>query len=293
MIRALADPRIRYYNLPVRCGEQSGPNTFGLGLASGEYVSFLNHDDLLLRDHLAHGIERIVSTDADFFIGKFANATLLRTEQDGRIAPVFTHILPRTEDLSMMMIPEPWLFEPSSLWLVRTAYAKAVGRWKPAPRIWRTPLRDWLMRAWRKGGKFCFGERITGARFWTQNLREPPLYSHTTAEHDYMVERIRNESSATLGKVIEEEIVAYRKTAVVAPKKSAAPIATWSESKRRRSARLYLAAGIDLYNIENRLRRDPKGGLLKSITFRRTGESLTAARGIRHSLRNADEYREI
>jgi len=120
MIRTLGDPRIRYYNLPVRCGEQSGPNSFGLGLASGDYVSFLNHDDLLLRDHLTHGLERMASTGCDFFIGKFANATELRDEEDGRVAAVFTSILPRTEDLTMMMIPKPFLFEPSSLWIVRT-----------------------------------------------------------------------------------------------------------------------------------------------------------------------------
>ncbi len=257
MIRTLGDPRIRYYNLPVRCGEQSGPNSFGLGLASGDYVSFLNHDDLLLRDHLAHGLERLASTGCDFFIGKFANATALRDDDDGRVAAVFTNILPRTEDLTMMMTPEPWLFEPSSPWLIRTPYAKAVGSWKSARTIWRTPLRDWLMRAWRKGGKFCFGVRITGARFWTQNLREPPFYSHTTAEHESMVERIRTESVTTLSRAIEAEITEFRRGRGRTQKKSGGtPGKSWSISKRRRSARLYLTAGIDLYNIESRLRGD-------------------------------------
>lgn len=293
MIRALGDPRIRYYNLPVRCGEQSGPNSFGLSLASGSYVSFLNHDDLLLRDHLTHGIERIASTGSDFFIGKFANATELRDDDDGRVAPVFTGTLPRTEDLTTMMIPEPWQFEPSSLWLVRTPYAKEVGSWKSARSIWRTPLRDWLLRAWRKGGKFCFGERITGARFWTQNLRQPPLYSHATAEHEYMVERIHVEGSTTLGRAIEEEIAAFRESRGKRLKKSGGSEGKlWSASKRRRSARLYLAAGIDLYNIECRLRGDPKGGLLRSLTEKRTGESLDASRGMRH-ISNPEDYREI
>ena len=294
MIRALGDPRIRYYNLPVRCGEQSGPNSFGLGLASDDYVSFLNHDDLLLRDHLTHGLERMASTGSDFFIGRFANATELRDDDAGRAAAVFTSILPRTEDLTMMMIPGPWQFEPSSFWLVRTPYAKAVGNWNSARTIWRTPLRDWLMRAWRKGGKFCFGARITGARFWTQNLRQPPLYSHTTAEHEYMVERIRSESATTLRKEIEEEIAASRKARGRSPEKSEGSAGkTWSVSKRRHSARLYLTTGIDLYNIESRLRGDPKGGLLRSLTQKRTGESLDASRGMRDSSRNPEDYREI
>jgi len=293
MIRGLGEPRIRYYNLPARCGEQSGPNTFGLGLASADYVAFLNHDDLLLRDHLTHALDRICSTRSDFFIGRLANATLLRDEPGGAVAPIFTQILPKTEDLSYLVTPQPWLFEPSSLWLVRTAYAKTVGAWQPARNLWRTPLRDWLMRAWRLGGKFCFGERITGARFWTQNLRQPPLYSHTTAEHDYMLERIRCEPSATLGKVIEQEIAAHRQAVAKGRKGLSARSMTWSDSKRRLSARLYRKTGIDLYNLENRLRRSPRGALMNELSKKRTGQPLKGLSDIQGSLRNAEDFREV
>jgi hypothetical protein len=253
----------------------------------------LNHDDLLLRDHLTHALDRIASTGSDFFLGRLANATVLREEQDGTVAPVFTHVLPKTEDLSYAVMPEPWLFEPSSLWVVRTAYAKAVGPWKAARMLWRTPLRDWLMRAWRMGGKFCFGTRITGARFWTQNLRQPPLYSHTTAEHDYMLERIRRESSATLGEVIKEEIATYRRSAPRHQGKSSARNTTWNDSKRRFSAHLYWKTGIDLYNLENRLRRTTRGALMNELSQKRTGEALKEARDIDSALRHAEDYREI
>ena len=36
-IRAFHEPRIRYYNLPQRFGEQSGPNSAGLHLAGGDF----------------------------------------------------------------------------------------------------------------------------------------------------------------------------------------------------------------------------------------------------------------
>ena len=52
-VAAFGDPRIRFVNLPERCGDQSGPNNHGVALSRGRYVAFLNHDDFYLPDHLA------------------------------------------------------------------------------------------------------------------------------------------------------------------------------------------------------------------------------------------------
>ena len=51
-VASFNDPRIRFVNLPVRTGHQSGPNNHGIALSRGKYVAFLNHDDLYLPDHL-------------------------------------------------------------------------------------------------------------------------------------------------------------------------------------------------------------------------------------------------
>src|SRR5262245_20540828 len=66
-IRSFREPRIRYYNLPRRVGEQSGPNSAGLHLAEGDFISFLNHDDLLLGDHLVDALHRLAADNADFY----------------------------------------------------------------------------------------------------------------------------------------------------------------------------------------------------------------------------------
>ena len=131
-VRSLKDPRIRYYNLPERFGEQSGPNSAGLHMAKGDHVVFLNHDDLLLPDHLA----RMLEHDADVCFGRFATATRIEKGE-----PVFTETGPRATHLSALFGSSPWAFDPSSFWLVRTAYAKAVGPWRRAAEVWRTPLR--------------------------------------------------------------------------------------------------------------------------------------------------------
>ena len=53
VVSSFDDPRIRFVNLPSRCGDMSGPHNHVLPLARGRYVAFLNHDDLYLPDHLA------------------------------------------------------------------------------------------------------------------------------------------------------------------------------------------------------------------------------------------------
>ena len=53
----LSDSRVRLINLPLRCGNQYGPNSVGIHMATTEYIAFLNHDDLWLSDHLEIAIE--------------------------------------------------------------------------------------------------------------------------------------------------------------------------------------------------------------------------------------------
>src|SRR5438105_3146330 len=53
VVEGFSDPRLRFVNLKENCGEQSGPNNTGFDLASGEFIAYLNHDDLWAPDHLA------------------------------------------------------------------------------------------------------------------------------------------------------------------------------------------------------------------------------------------------
>jgi hypothetical protein len=299
-IRTFRDTRIRYYNLPERFGEQSGPNTAGLHLAEGDFISFLNHDDLLLADHLSYALDRLAAHDADFYMAKFANAKKLGTHT-GRLVPVFTEILPHHDTLDVLLTADPWCFDPSSFWVIRTSYAKAVGPWRPAVSMWRTPLRDWLMRAWRRGGAFCFGDRLTGLRFWTQNLRkEGSLYAHATPEHEYMLERMQNESADAIRAFIEDQLARRGDSASPAPSLQTLPAgpAWWRAcqralhlNQRTLLSYLYLRYGIDPVNLIGRLSRRPRGGTLAWISRKRTGEELPARPTIGEFLRDPEAHR--
>ena len=192
MVAALAEPRLRYYNLTERFGEQSGPNSFGLALARAPLVCFLNHDDILLRDHLEHALPLLRQTRADVLIAPAVKLIDCHLDADGTIRPAFMKrvtVGPPLRDLRMLLRPEDLFYDPSSFWLVRTAFARQVGSWTHSSRLWRTPLRDWLLRAWRGGGRFVFGGELAGIRVVTHNHRSSPRrYNTLTPEHERLVQ---------------------------------------------------------------------------------------------------------
>lgn len=285
-VRAFAEPRFRYYNFPGRFGEQSGPNSFGLHLARGAAVAFLNHDDLLLPDHLERGLAALDAGGADFWIGRGADATRLETGTDGAAAPVCTGLLPRCHDLSTLVLSDPWLFDPSSFWLVRADYARTVGAWRPSTRLYRTPLRDWLMRAWRLGGRFAFGDQVTGLRFWTQNLRsEGPLYAVATPEHDTMVRRFETESPDAIRAGIDRQIAA-----AAPPGPDGGP---GRAAGCRLRAFLYLNLGLDLLVVRSFLTGRPRGALHRKLIGKRTGEAMPGVQSIDRWLADPEACRVV
>lgn len=287
-IRLLNDKRIKYYNLPQRFGEQSGPNSFGLNIAEGDYVSFLNHDDILLQDHLKYALEVINAESADFFIGSSANAKEIKS-QSGKVIPVFTEVLPQYRDLRYLVEDSQWLFDPSSFWLIKTSFAKSVGSWYPAKVLWRTPLRNWIMRSWRKGGRFALGEKVTGLRFWTQNLRKgSSIYNNTTPEHQFIVDFLRTKSAEEIRNFIGWGKNYY--TGIPSLYNLEKPVAI-----RRRAfmAFLYRYIGIDALSVRSRIKGLPKGELLQKITRKRINKDLPELWDVISASEEAEIYREV
>lgn len=52
VVKSFDDPRVQWHNLPQNYGNQGPANRTGLEMARGEYIAYLGHDDLWLRDHL-------------------------------------------------------------------------------------------------------------------------------------------------------------------------------------------------------------------------------------------------
>lgn len=311
-IRSIGDARIRYYNFPERFGEQTGPNNFGLNLARGTYLCFLNHDDLLLPDHLERSIAVMERETSELHIGRAANATGLEEDPSGKILPVFTALLPTTTDLDVLAHPDPYLFEPSSFWLVKTAYARKVGPWTHSSRLFRPPFRDWLMRTVKLGGAVSFGDHITGLRFQTHTLRgEERSYDAMTPEHETVIAWMETSTSEEVRERVLVDLEratgrSSRDTSVIRDDNAGGDdesvrrrsIPGQSESRVRRllrfvARRLWGWFGIDPVTIEARLRGRRRGALHTALLRNRTGESIEQITDIDPWIRDPESIRVL
>ena len=147
LVGSFADPRIRYVNLALNTGEQSGPNNVGIARAQGRYIAFLNHDDCWFADHLRAAIDWLEASGADAVIARSATVvassppgdegyawhTFLTGEgRSGRYDPVHTE-------------------GPISTVLVKSSVVREVGPLRPASDCHGTSSQEWLFRIWRRG----------------------------------------------------------------------------------------------------------------------------------------------
>ena len=154
-VASFSDPRITFINLPARCGDQSGPNNYGVGLSRGRYVAFLNHDDFYLPNHLAMCIATLEASDADLLwvpcVAVLPNQKSSYGSQPFRYRIVG---VPETSKYS------PMRFYPASSWVFRRNSASRVGPWKSSTKTWVFPSQEWLFRAWRSGLSLRFLPRV-------------------------------------------------------------------------------------------------------------------------------------
>lgn len=68
VIAPLLCDRVRWVNLPVRSGSQSGPNNEGISLARGRLIAYIGHDDIWEPFHLS-SLARLFSNDPTLDFG--------------------------------------------------------------------------------------------------------------------------------------------------------------------------------------------------------------------------------
>jgi len=177
-----SDERITLINLPVRCGHQYGPNSVGIHLAQGEYLAYLNHDDLWLSDHLERAVAVLGAGDeaADVYLGQAAFCHAANQPPRSAVSdrPLFSE-LNRPETLWRCLSGPFYFFEPASAWVIRNDLARRVGYWKAPDEVEVTPVMDWLRRVARAGGRFHAADEVTVLKLNTQPARKGtdlPLY---------------------------------------------------------------------------------------------------------------------
>jgi len=142
VIARLADPRLRWHNLPRNTGSQSEPNNEGLRRANGRYVAFIGHDDLWFPWHLSRLVTHLEQTGADLVHDLVA--TVGADGIDGVYGP------PRPE------AGYEHVYFPTSSWLHRRELPNEIGFWKsPDDLAWAIDY-DFTRRAAEAGKRIEF-----------------------------------------------------------------------------------------------------------------------------------------
>lgn len=144
------DDRIRFFNLEVNSGQQATPNNFGLSKARGEYLCYLNHDDLFLPWHLSTMLEASAKSPDCIILASYLD---VRPDDDR----------PTRENLRIVdggpclrhptYNPTRWYL--ASCWFMPISIARSVGPWYTENETFVTPSQDWLFRAWKSGHQIC------------------------------------------------------------------------------------------------------------------------------------------
>jgi len=149
VVASIADPRVRWINLPENTRHQSGPNNEGLRQARGELIAYLGHDDLWLPHHLAAHVAAIDSTASDLTYSLGINV-----EADANFG---WPSIPR---------PQSGSFASPLCIVHRRRMTEEVGGWRHYREIADAPpdVELWR-RAHSAGFKFKFVPRLTGVKF--------------------------------------------------------------------------------------------------------------------------------
>ena len=253
-VESFADPRIRFVNLPVNCGDQSGPNNHGVSLARGRYIAFLNHDDLYLPDHLATCVAALDGGGADLVWVPFALANVRADAEIGDIPCTFTlGGVPATHGYT------PFSFYSASSWVFRRELAQRVGPWPSVDRLFVTTSQAWLFRAWRAGASLRFLPKV-GVVVVSSGMRAGSYAKRESAEHEALVRWMTRDPRA------RERIVEEAAVSAVMWQVSRVYHAPWTNAARAILHPIYtllISAGIHPVSLHLAWRYGRRGGFMR------------------------------
>lgn len=180
VVASFEDPRIRFSNLAVNVGEQSGPNNEGCRLARGRFIAFLNHDDFWFPEHLEVALRALEETGADMV---FTLSDIVKPGA-GRFKP---H---RLMNCAPSLRYDPRINVPASTWVMRRETMEAAGPWKFYRECYLVPSQDWVFRAWKAGKDMRLVPELTVIEL--PSGKRPDCYrNREDAEHAAVFDRMR------------------------------------------------------------------------------------------------------
>jgi glycosyltransferase involved in cell wall biosynthesis len=176
-VRAFADPRIRFVNLPRNSGAQSEPNNAGLAMARGRYIFFLNHDDMYFSDHLTQSVAFMEREGADI---AWSPVFLLHKSGLETGPPDPGHDIVLLDGAVADGRFDPRTFIIASSWVAEREACLSVGPWLAPRRTRLSPSQEWLFRAYRQKRRMAYHRHVSvlcihaGTRRHSYLIRQSP-----------------------------------------------------------------------------------------------------------------------
>lgn len=165
------DARVNWYNLPINSGYQSKPNNEGIMRGKGEYIAYLNHDDIWLPNHLEENVNHLQKTNADIVFSI--------------IQWVYSFTSSRPDIPLLPSLPIP----PEATAVVhKKSIISTIGYWKNIHETHSYPRVDFFRQAQFAGLKFSIVPALTGLKF----LWDEKNY-HDVGPHPVYMERLKTE----------------------------------------------------------------------------------------------------
>lgn len=186
VVRSFEDSRISFVNLPTNSGQQATPNNHGLKMARGEYIAFLNHDDLYLPDHLIKCLEAIEKFDCEMVFCPYIN--ILPATDNELDNDVFNCEI---KGYHRGGIYAPGEFQVASSWFLKREVAEKVGPWKSEKNLHVTPSQEWLFRAVQMKTNINFMDKISLITFFA-GFRKGSYLDVDPYEYQFFFKRLKD-----------------------------------------------------------------------------------------------------
>lgn len=257
VLRSMEDPRIRWENLPRNWGEQSVASNRGIELSRGDYIFFLNQDDLWLTNHVSDCLLLLDSQRRDVVWSPYV--IIPPESRPGRSIGALPYLAGVSRKHPHF---DPGTFIPASCTAWRASALRKLGGWRTAGEVAVSPSQDLLWRACRQRLSIVGKPTASVLVLWSGHRPGSYLPSFDAIDNEHWLNAILSNPD-----VVEQEVL------------DSADRVIPSQANRWGKVRLRRMASLVVGNFVGATGRHPRS-IQTWMSHRKTGGFINAARAL-------------